>query len=201
MPLGKAAQGVWGEAYYTYVEPQTPRIIPPSAGPGAKRPFREIPIGLFMQDTEQMLAGKRVLIVDDEPDILELLEEELDMCVLDKASDFETASAKLKTKAYDCAVLDIMGVRGYDLLLIAKERGIPAVMLTAHALSADDFIKSMQAGADCYVPKEKMIDISFCVAGAVMSKKETPQPPKKRPWYKRFKPFFDRRFGSNWNGR
>jgi DNA-binding NtrC family response regulator len=151
-----------------------------------------------VKSTDETLAGKRILIVDDEPDILEILEEELDMCVLDKASDFETASAQLKTNAYDCAVLDIMGVRGYDLLLIAKERGIPAVMLTAHALSAEDFIKSMQAGADCYVPKEQMIDIGFCVAGAVMNKKEPLPPPKKRPWFKRFKPIFDRRFGPNW---
>jgi DNA-binding response OmpR family regulator len=38
-----------------------------------------------------VLAGKAILIVDDEPDILESLEELLDMCVIDSAPDFDTA--------------------------------------------------------------------------------------------------------------
>ena len=56
------------------------------------------------------LSGKRILVVDDEPDILESLEELLDMCVIDKAADFETAKDLLEKNTYDATILDIMGL-------------------------------------------------------------------------------------------
>ena len=63
-----------------------------------------------MQDND-ILNVKRILIVDDEPDILETLEDLLDMCLIDSAPDFESAKKFLDKNPYDAAVLDIMGVR------------------------------------------------------------------------------------------
>ena len=40
---------------------------------------------------ESLLEGKKILIVDDEADVLEMLEEELVMCELSTASDFHGA--------------------------------------------------------------------------------------------------------------
>ena len=60
-----------------------------------------------------LLKGKRVLLVDDETDILETLEELLSMCVVFKANNFEVAREYLQTQYFDLAVLDIMGVKGY----------------------------------------------------------------------------------------
>ena len=37
------------------------------------------------------LKDKVVLVVDDEPDILETIEDQLDMCIIHKASDYDTA--------------------------------------------------------------------------------------------------------------
>jgi DNA-binding response OmpR family regulator len=108
---------------------------------------------------EEILKGKRILIVDDEPDILETLEEILDMCLIDSAPNYETAVKFLKKNTYDAAILDIMGVRGYDLLDLANERGIPALMLTAHALSPDNLVKSLKKGAYSYVPKDRIRDV------------------------------------------
>ena len=62
------------------------------------------------------IDGKRILIVDDEPDILETLGELLEMCVVDFAPDFEKAEKFLQTESYDAVILDIMGVKGCDLL-------------------------------------------------------------------------------------
>ena len=93
-------------------------------------------------DPTKILKGKRVLIVDDEEDVLEFLMEILDMCKIDKASTFEEAKNLLEANPYHIAVLDIMGVRGYELLEIAKKKNIPALMLTAHALSKDNLKKS-----------------------------------------------------------
>ena len=86
-------------------------------------------------DTKKLLRGKRVLVVDDEQDILQLVSELLDMCKIDTASTFEQAKELLEKNVYHIAILDIMGVRGYDLLEIAKKRNVPALMLTAHALT------------------------------------------------------------------
>ena len=103
---------------------------------------------------DTILKGKRVLIVDDEPDVLETLEELLNQCLIDKAPSFETGVT------YDLAIFDIMGVKGYDLLRLATEKGIPAIMLTAHALSPDNLIKSIKEGAHSYVPKDKLPEIA-----------------------------------------
>ncbi len=62
-------------------------------------------------DPMKILKGKRVLIVDDEEDVLEFLMEILDMCKIDKASTFEKAKELLEKNPYHIAVLDIMGVR------------------------------------------------------------------------------------------
>ena len=91
-------------------------------------------------DTEKTLKGKRVLIADDEQDILDLLVELLSACMVDPASSFEEAKRLLETEYYDIAVLDIMGIRGFELLEIANKRGIPALMLTAHALSEESLM-------------------------------------------------------------
>ncbi|MGD8725499.1 MAG: hypothetical protein PVG00_16275 [Desulfobacterales bacterium] len=71
---------------------------------------------------KDMLEGKRILLVDDEPDVLDTLEDLLPMCETVKASNFKTAKDYLETEYFDMAILDIMGVQGYQLLEIANQR-------------------------------------------------------------------------------
>ncbi|MBT6502466.1 MAG: response regulator, partial [Deltaproteobacteria bacterium] len=87
---------------------------------------------------ENILAGKRILVVDDEQDILDTLIEMLDECEIETAYTFESAEELLKTKVYDAVILDIMGVRGFELLEIATREKMPALMLTAHGLTPDN---------------------------------------------------------------
>jgi CheY-like chemotaxis protein len=147
-------------------------------------------------EPERMLKGKRVLIVDDEPDVLELLTELLDMCKLDPASSFEEAKELLENNYYHIAVLDIMGVQGYELLEIANKREIPALMLTAHALSEEHLKKSIQKGASFYVPKDEIGNIATFVADVLEAKEKNKNVWAK--WYERLSGFCDRRFGPNW---
>jgi DNA-binding response OmpR family regulator len=72
--------------------------------------------------SDDILKGKKILVVDDEPDILETLEELLDECDIETAATFESAKALLESKVYDATILDIMGVKGFDLLEIAIDR-------------------------------------------------------------------------------
>jgi len=109
---------------------------------------------------EDLLKGKRILIVDDEPDVLETLNELLPMCEVMKASNFEEAKKLLETQYFDMAILDIMGVDGYKLLEIANKKKLIAVILTAHALSPDNIVRSYKEGAASYVPKDEMANIT-----------------------------------------
>jgi CheY-like chemotaxis protein len=142
------------------------------------------------------LEGKRILIVDDEPDIIDTLKDLLDMCVIDTAPDFDTAKALLDRWPYDAAILDIMGVRGYDLLKITVKGDIPTLMLTAHALSPQDFARSIRKGALAYVPKEKIAEIKEFLADILESKEKGLK--KLGKWFERLDPFFERRFGPYW---
>jgi len=148
---------------------------------------------------KEILKGKRVLIVDDEEDILELLTELLEMCKIDAASSFEQAREFLENNYYHMAVLDIMGVQGYELLEIATSRNIPALMLTAHAISEEDLKKSVQKGASFYAPKDEINNIDVYLADvleAIENKKNV-----WAKWYERLSGFCDKRFGPNWRNQ
>jgi len=147
-------------------------------------------------EPEKMLKGKRVLIVDDEPDVLETLTELLDMCKVDRASSFEEAKELLENNYYHIAVLDIMGVEGYELLEIANKREIPALMLTAHAISEEHLKKSIQKGASFYAPKDEINKIATFLADVLEAKEKQKNVWAK--WYERLSGFCDRRFGPNW---
>jgi len=112
---------------------------------------------------ESILNGKRVLAVDDEPDVLEVLEEEIlgacPDCMFDKATTFEEADRKLKAETYDVVILDIMGVRGFDLLDSAVGKNLKVAMLTAHALNPEALKKSFDMKARAYLPKEKLGEV------------------------------------------
>ncbi len=106
-----------------------------------------------------LIKGKKILVVDDEADILEVLEELLDMCDVVKASSFEEAKQLLQSQDFDIAILDIMGVDGYGLLELANKKNIPAVMLTAHAFTPDNLVRTIKEGAYSYIPKEEISGI------------------------------------------
>jgi len=146
--------------------------------------------------SHDILTGKKILIVDDEPDILVCIEEILDMCVVDRASDFETAKSLLQKETYDAAILDIMGVKGYELLEITKNNGIPTLMLTAHALHPEDFIKSIEGGAQAYVPKEKISEIQIFMRDMLEARQKEDH--KVGKWFVWLEGFYKNKFGDNW---
>jgi DNA-binding NtrC family response regulator len=150
----------------------------------------------MMAEKDELLRGKRVLVVDDEADVLELLEQILSLCRVVKANTFEKAKELLSTEYFDIAILDIMGVDGYKLLEIANQRNMIAVMLTAHALSPQHLMKSIKKGAASYVPKEKLYEIPAFLSDIL----EARQLGKHFwwRWYDRLGSFFERRFGPDW---
>jgi DNA-binding NtrC family response regulator len=145
---------------------------------------------------KDLLEGKRILLVDDEPDVLDTLADLLPMCETVKASNFKAAKDYLESEYFDLAILDIMGVEGYQLLEIANQKAVTAVMLTAHALSPENVVKSYKGGAASYLPKEEMVNIASFL-NDVFEAKEKGKSPWDR-WYDRMGAFFEKKFGPKW---
>ena len=144
-------------------------------------------------EPKEIIKGKRILIVDDEQDVLDTLVDLLDECKIDTAASFDAARALLESNTYDLVILDIMGVDGFELLDIATNKGIPAMMLTAHGFSEENLKKSAEKDACCYIPKEKMDSIEVFVADVIEAIDKG-----KNPWIKCFERlgrFYDKKFG------
>lgn len=109
---------------------------------------------------DSILDKKKILVVDDEPDVLAVVEEEIksacENVTIDKETTYEGAQKLLGSHPYDLVILDIMGVRGFDLLEAAVKRGFNVCMLTAQALSPQALKKSHDLGARAYLPKGEL---------------------------------------------
>jgi len=147
-------------------------------------------------DSKLALKGKHILAVDDEEDILEIIKELLEDSRVETANDYESASQKIKDTRYDLAIFDIMGVNGMKLLEEAVERGIPAVMLTANAISSETLISSIDKGAIAYLPKEKLSELDELL-GKILSAHDRGEPPWKL-LFDLLGDYFDQIFGPDW---
>lgn len=145
------------------------------------------------------LEGKNILIADDEPDVLETLADLLRMCHVTKASSFDEAKKLLESQPFDITILDIMGVNGYQLLDIAKKRNVIPVMLTAHAMSVEDTVKSFRRGAASFLPKDEMHRIVLFLNDILEAEEKS-----KNLWWRwlqRFETYYGKRFGPDWKNK
>jgi two-component system, OmpR family, alkaline phosphatase synthesis response regulator PhoP len=106
------------------------------------------------------MSGEKILIVDDEEDILELVAYNLNRegYKTVKAASGEDALKKSLSETPDLIVLDLMlpGIDGLDVMKkLRKEsatKKIPTIMLTAKGEEAD-IITGLELGADDYITK------------------------------------------------
>jgi len=104
-----------------------------------------------------MIKGK-ILVVDDNPNLLELIKMRLE------AADYEVialteedkALAAFKDKAFDLCVVDLMLAQSDGLTLMEQFRlilpDIPTIILTAHG-SIENAVEAMRRGAYSYLTK------------------------------------------------
>lgn len=106
------------------------------------------------------MSKERILIVDDEEDILELIRYNLKKEGYDviSAENGEKCLAMVATHSPDLIVLDLMmpGLDGLDVCRMVKNspatEAIPIIMLTAKS-SESDIVVGLELGADDYVLK------------------------------------------------
>ncbi len=102
-------------------------------------------------------APTRVLVVDDEPTVREVVAGYLrrDGHLVSEAADGPTALRLLDSEKPDLVVLDMMlpGVNGLDILRRIRASGdLPVIMLTARSEESDR-VAGLELGADDYVVK------------------------------------------------
>ena len=104
----------------------------------------------------------RVLVVEDEPDLLGSLLKVLreDDYAVDGAPDGEEGLYKAQVNEYDAVILDIMlpGIDGWELLRrLRKTKKTPVLMLTARD-AIRDRVRGLDTGADDYLVKPFDVD-------------------------------------------
>jgi phosphate regulon transcriptional regulator PhoB len=107
-----------------------------------------------------MADKQKILVVDDEHDIIELLSYNLAREGFDvaTAADGEEALKKIRGELFDLVVLDLMmpGIQGMELCRILrndpKTRNVPVIMLTAKTDEVDRIL-GLEMGADDYLTK------------------------------------------------
>jgi DNA-binding NtrC family response regulator len=145
-------------------------------------------------NTESILKDKAILVVDDEPDVLDSIAEQLDMCRIYRAKDYDIAMQLMAGFKFDIVILDVMGVRGFELLKKSVSKGFPTVMLTAHSMTPESLKESIKLGALSFLPKEMMADLDTYLADVITRS-------KKMVWKNlldKLSEYFDRQFGADW---
>ena len=105
----------------------------------------------------KQLKGIKILLVDDEPNILQFLELGLqnEGFEVKSAQDGMSAMALLKEFQPHVAILDVMmpGMDGFEVCrMIKKTENVAVIMLTAKD-EVDDRVKGLKLGADDYMVK------------------------------------------------
>ncbi len=106
------------------------------------------------------MCAMKILVVDDEPDIVELVTYNLRKEGFDvfSAFDGEDALARIRKEKFDFLVLDLMlpGIQGIEICRIVRSdprtQNIPIIMLTAKGEEVDKII-GLEMGADDYMTK------------------------------------------------
>lgn len=106
------------------------------------------------------MGALKVLAVDDEPDIVELVTYNLGREGFDVSTAFdgEGALAKIKKEKFDCIILDLMlpGMQGMEICRIIRNdprtKNMPIIMLTAKGEEVDKVL-GLEMGADDYITK------------------------------------------------
>jgi DNA-binding response OmpR family regulator len=100
----------------------------------------------------------KVLVIEDEPDLREVIVRSLEkeMFVVETAFDFSSATDKISGYDYDCILLDIMLPGGSGLTILEELKQMKkheSVIIISAKNSVDDKVRGLNLGADDYLAK------------------------------------------------
>ena len=122
-----------------------------------------------------MAQNKNILVVEDDPDIKELISFNLSNQghQVFEANNGELGIEKAREKIPDLILLDLMlpGIHGLDVCRIIKAdqetKDIPIIMVTAMG-QEEDIVKGLETGADDYITKPFSIKVLLARVSAVL---------------------------------
>jgi two-component system phosphate regulon response regulator PhoB len=126
------------------------------------------------------MAKEKILVVDDEEDIIELVSFNLskDGYRIDSSLTGEDALKKVRSDSFDLIILDLMlpGIDGLEVTRKLRDnpktRSVPIVMLTAKG-EEPDIVTGLELGADDYITKPFSPRILIARVRAVLRRKTT----------------------------
>ncbi len=131
---------------------------------------------------------KHILVIEDDPDIVELLRYNLEResYRVTSAVTGSEGLAELQTERPDLVILDLMlpEVSGFELCRRLRRdsvtENLPVIMLTARS-EESDVIAGIELGADDYIKKPFSPRELVARVGAVLRRAGHPKPPAPRP--------------------
>jgi CheY-like chemotaxis protein len=124
--------------------------------------------------------NKQILIVDNDPDILNFLKGETRKiglsCQFEKVDTFPQAVDSMFSGRFDLVILDFPGIRGPYLLNLALLREIPIVVLVSFNSFSIEADHLFQKGIKGVLPKENLSEI-----GPVLENLLSPKNPSASP--------------------
>jgi DNA-binding NtrC family response regulator len=106
----------------------------------------------------------RILLVDDEPEFLEVMRERLENrdIIVDTSDSAEDAFQKIQSQLYDAVILDLKmpGIDGIQALTTIREKRpeLQVILLTGHA-TIEKGIEAMKSGAMDFIEKPADLEI------------------------------------------
>ena len=147
----------------------------------------EIPV-VLLKSLNEIIAGmekKKIMVVDDEPDIREILQFNLENAGYEVTSAASAEAAlELCDQNVDLILLDVMmeGMSGFRMAeVLRKERRsqIPIIFLTARS-AENDLLTGFSAGGDDYIAKpfsinEVLARVKAVLKRSIAARQEKPQ--------------------------
>ena len=131
---------------------------------------------------------KNILVIEDEPDIAELIEFNLknNQYRTSIAYSGETGLERARKNHPDLVLLDLMlpGIHGIDVCRILKSdnefKNMPVIMLSALG-QEENIVKGLEAGADDYITKPFSLKVLMARIKAVLRRETVPKNDQSKP--------------------
>ena len=125
---------------------------------------------------------KNILVIEDEPDILEVIKFNLvkQSYIVKNSNDGERGLALARDKKFDLILLDLMlpGIHGLDVCRILKTdnrtSAVPIIIISALGQEAN-IVKGLETGADDYITKPFSSNILIARVNAVIRRNSNGQ--------------------------
>ena len=114
--------------------------------------------------SKSLLTGRVILLVDNDRDVLDTMAEQLDMCLVHKASDYDSAIQYLLGHTYDCVILGMEGRALSELLETCVLRGFPTVVLVSPPVSPESVKIYTSLEFIYFHPRERIAEIRELLA-------------------------------------